>query len=607
MCGIVGVLGNHEAAPLLVEALKRLEYRGYDSAGIATVQSGRLDRRRAVGKLVNLSDLLVHDPLAGKAGIGHTRWATHGAPSVTNAHPHQAGPVAVVHNGIIENFRELRAELRGHGLEFVTQTDTETVALLTQHHMAQGASPVEAARQTIARLHGAFALVFLFEGEENLLIAARKGSPLAIGHGDGEMFVGSDAIALAPMTDRITYLEEGDFAVLTRTSLEIRDANGELANRAVKTIQIEAAQVDKAGHKHFMAKEIAEQPRVIGEALRFYLSGEGNAINLPGDGVDFTQVDRLSMVACGTAFYACLTAKYWFEQIAGLPVDVDIASEFRYREPPIPARTVALFVSQSGETADTLAALRYCEGKAARIVSVVNVTESSIARGSDLALPIMAGAEIGVASTKAFTCQLTVLLLLALQAAHQRGRISDEELSDHLSALRALPVALNAALDLSGTIRKAARKLSEASDVLFLGRGLMYPLALEGALKLKEISYIHAEAYASGELKHGPIALIDKTMPVVVMAPRDGLFDKTVSNMQEVMARGGKVMLITDAEGAAEASDQTWEVIVMPRIDAVLTPILYAIPAQLLAYHTAVAKGTDVDQPRNLAKSVTVE
>jgi glucosamine--fructose-6-phosphate aminotransferase (isomerizing) len=356
-----------------------------------------------------------------------------------------------------------------------------------------------------------------------------------------------------------------------------------------------------------MAKEIAEQPRVIGEALRFYLSGEGNAINLPGDGVDFTQVDRLSMVACGTAFYACLTAKYWFEQIAGLPVDVDIASEFRYREPPIPARTVALFVSQSGETADTLAALRYCEGKAARIVSVVNVTESSIARGSDLALPIMAGAEIGVASTKAFTCQLTVLLLLALQAAHQRGRISDEELSDHLSALRALPVALNAALDLSGTIRKAARKLSEASDVLFLGRGLMYPLALEGALKLKEISYIHAEAYASGELKHGPIALIDKTMPVVVMAPRDGLFDKTVSNMQEVMARGGKVMLITDAEGAAEASDQTWEVIVMPRIDAVLTPILYAIPAQLLAYHTAVAKGTDVDQPRNLAKSVTVE
>lgn len=607
MCGIIGVLGNHEAAPLLVEALKRLEYRGYDSAGIATVQHGKLDRRRAVGKLVNLSDLLVHEPLAGKAGIGHTRWATHGAPSVTNAHPHQAGPVAVVHNGIIENFRDLRAELRGHGLEFVTQTDTETVALLTQHHMAQGAAPVEAARQTIAKLHGAFALVFLFQGEEDLLVAARKGSPLAIGHGDGEMFVGSDAIALAPMTDRITYLEEGDIAVVTRTSLEIRDANGELANRAVKTIQIEAAQVDKAGHKHFMAKEIAEQPRVIGEALRYYLSGEGDTINLPGQGIDFTKLDRLSLVACGTAFYACMTAKYWFEQLAGLPVDVDIASEFRYREPPIPARTAALFVSQSGETADTLAALRYCEGKAATILSVVNVAESSIARESDLALPIMAGAEIGVASTKAFTCQLTVLLLLALEAAHQRGRITDDALHDHLSALRALPVALNAALDLSGSIRQAARKLSESTDVLFLGRGLMYPLALEGALKLKEISYIHAEAYASGELKHGPIALIDKTMPVVVMAPRDALFDKTVSNMQEVMARGGKVMLITDAEGAAEASEDTWEVIVMPRVDPVLTPILYALPAQLLAYHTAVAKGTDVDQPRNLAKSVTVE
>jgi glutamine---fructose-6-phosphate transaminase (isomerizing) len=607
MCGIVGVLGDHEAAPLLVEALKRLEYRGYDSAGIATVNNGKLDRRRAVGKLVNLSDLLVHDPLAGKSGIGHTRWATHGAPSVVNAHPHQAGPVAVVHNGIIENFRELRAELRAHGLEFVTQTDTETVALLTQHHMAQGAGPVEAARQTIARLHGAFALVFLFDGEDDLLIAARKGSPLAIGHGDGEMFVGSDAIALAPMTDRITYLEEGDIAVLTRTSLEIRDLNGELANRPIKTIQIEAAQVDKAGHKHFMAKEIAEQPRVIGEALRFYLSGEGDTIRLPGDGMDFTTIDRLSMVACGTAFYACMTAKYWFEQLAGLPVDVDIASEFRYREPPIPARTVALFVSQSGETADTLAALRFCADKAAAIVSVINVPESSIARESDLALPIMAGVEIGVASTKAFTCQLTVLLLLALEAAHQRGRISNDELSDHLSALRALPVALNAALDLSGRIKQAARKLSESSDVLFLGRGLMYPLALEGALKLKEISYIHAEAYASGELKHGPIALIDKTMPVVVMAPRDALFDKTVSNMQEVMARGGKVMLITDAEGEAEASDQTWQVLVMPRIDPVLTPILYALPAQLLAYHTAVAKGTDVDQPRNLAKSVTVE
>ena len=607
MCGIVGVLGNHEVAPILVEALKRLEYRGYDSAGIATVNNGHLDRRRAVGKLVNLSDLLVHDPLPGKSGIGHTRWATHGAPSVLNAHPHRAGPVAVVHNGIIENFRELRCELTEKGFDFATETDTETVALLAQSYMAEGHAPVEAARLTLSRLHGAFALAFLFDGEEDLMIAARKGSPLAIGHGDGEMFVGSDAIALAPLTDRITYLEEGDWAVLTRHSVEIRDAHNHLANRDMRRIEIDSARIDKGGHKHFMAKEIAEQPSVIGEAIRHYLSNDAAHVALPGDGLDFTQIDRLTMVACGTAFYACLTAKYWFEQLARLPVEVDIASEFRYREPPIPAKTVALFVSQSGETADTLAALRYCQDKAAQIVSVVNVPESSIARESDLALPILAGAEIGVASTKAFTCQLTVLLMLALKAAEQRGTISPERLSDLLSQLRALPNTLNHALDQNAATERAARKLAEASDVLFLGRGLMYPLALEGALKLKEISYIHAEAYASGELKHGPIALIDKTLPVVVMAPRDGLFEKTVSNMQEVLARGGKVMLITDAAGAAEAANDTWETIVMPQVDPVLSPILYAVPAQLLAYHTAVAKGTDVDQPRNLAKSVTVE
>ncbi|MDX1781249.1 MAG: glutamine--fructose-6-phosphate transaminase (isomerizing) [Thalassovita sp.] len=606
MCGIVGVLGNHEAAPILVDALKRLEYRGYDSAGIATVNEGKLDRRRAVGKLVNLSDLLVHAPLPGKAGIGHTRWATHGAPSVTNAHPHLAGPVAVVHNGIIENFRDLRAELAEKGIDFATETDTETVALMTQHYMNQGDSPVEAARKTVARLEGAFALAFLFDGEDDLLIAARKGSPLAIGHGDGEMFVGSDAIALAPMTDRITYLEEGDFAVITRTSLEIRDAQGDLANREIRTIRMDDARVDKGGHKHFMAKEIEEQPRVIGEAVRHYLSEDGNSVALPGD-LDFTKIERLTMVACGTAFYACQTAKYWFEQLAHLPVDVDIASEFRYREPPLSKGTVALFVSQSGETADTLAALRYCDGKADKIVSVVNVAESSIARESDLVLPILAGVEIGVASTKALTCQLTVLLMLALKAAQQRGTMTDEQIADKLSALRAVPAVLNSALDQDAVILASARKLSEATDVLFLGRGLMYPLALEGALKLKEISYIHAEAYASGELKHGPIALIDKTMPVVVMAPHDGLFDKTRSNMEEVLARGGKVMLITDAKGAAEAADEVWLTIVMPEIDPVLTPILYAIPAQLLAYHTAVAKGTDVDQPRNLAKSVTVE
>ena len=606
MCGIVGVLGDHEVAPILVEALKRLEYRGYDSAGIATVNDGKLARRRAVGKLVNLSDLLVHEPLAGKSGIGHTRWATHGAPTVTNAHPHQAGKVAVVHNGIIENFRELRAELADAGVEFVTETDTETVALMTHRYMTEGADPVEAAKKTLARLEGAFALAFLFDGYEDLMIAARKGSPLAIGYGTGEMFVGSDAIALSPLTDRISYLEEGDIAVITRTSVEVTDANGNLANRAIRTIQIDATRIDKGGHKHFMAKEIAEQPGVIGQAISHYLSDRGE-IMLPDGGIDFTKVDRITMVACGTASYACMTAKYWFEQIARIPVEVDVASEFRYREPPIPDRTLAVFVSQSGETADTLAALRYCDGKAQSILSVINVPESSIARESDLALPIYAGVEVGVASTKAFTCQLTVLLLLVLKAANDRGVLDDAALADHISALRGLPSVINTALEQNDTMRSAAYKLSSARDVLFLGRGQMFPLALEGALKLKEISYIHAEAYASGELKHGPIALVDEDVPVVVLAPKDALFDKTVSNMQEVMARKGKVILVSDADGLLEASHGVWESIEMPKVADILAPILYAIPAQLLAYHTAVAKGTDVDQPRNLAKSVTVE
>ncbi|MEW2911785.1 glutamine--fructose-6-phosphate transaminase (isomerizing) [Leisingera sp. JC11] len=607
MCGIVGVLGNHEAAPILVEALKRLEYRGYDSAGIATVNDGALRRRRAVGKLVNLSDLLVHEPLAGKAGIGHTRWATHGAPSVSNAHPHRAGSVAVVHNGIIENYKELRAELLNCGMEFRTETDTETVALMTERYLKEGHSPVDAAFKTLDQLEGAFALAFLFDGEEDLIVAARKGSPLAIGHGDGEMFVGSDAIALAPLTDRITYLEEGDRVVVTRAGAEIRNAAGTLVNRETKTIQIDSSQVDKGGHKHFMAKEIAEQPHVIAEAIRHYLPVEENAVRLPGEGVDFSQVERLTMVACGTAFYACLTAKYWFEQIARLPVEVDIASEFRYREPPIPGKTLALFVSQSGETADTLAALRYCQEKADKILSVVNVPESSIARESDLALPIFAGPEIGVASTKAFTCQLTVLLALALKAACDRGHLNADEMAEYATAIRGLPNVLSSALEQNEAIRLAAQKVSEARDVLFLGRGLMFPLALEGALKLKEISYIHAEAYASGELKHGPIALIDKNMPVVVLTPKDSLFDKSVSNMQEVLARKGKVLMISDQDGIDEAGDDVWCAIRMPKVKEALSPILYAIPAQLLAYHTAVAKGTDVDQPRNLAKSVTVE
>ena len=606
MCGIVGILGTNEVAPILVEALKRLEYRGYDSAGIATINDGILDRRRAIGKLVNLGDRLVHEPLAGKSGIGHTRWATHGAPNENNAHPHKSGKVAVVHNGIIENFRELRAELATHGLEFTTDTDTETVAMLTDYFVSQGATPIEAVNQTLAKLDGAFALAFLFDGEQDLMIAARKGSPLAIGHGDGEMYIGSDAIALSPMTNRVTYLEEGDCAVLTRKSLAIRDQNGELANRAVKTIEIDSSRVDKAGYKHFMAKEIAEQPTVLGNTLSHYISPEGE-INLPDPGIDFTKIERLTMVACGTAYYACMTAKYWFEQIARIPVEIDVASEFRYREPPITKGTVALFVSQSGETADTLAALRYCEGKADKILSVVNVPESSIARESDLALPIFAGVEVGVASTKAFTCQLTVLLSLALKAASDRGKITPEQLADHVASMRNVPALVNAAIDQDAQMQSAARKISEARDVLFLGRGIMYPLAHEGALKLKEISYIHAEAYASGELKHGPIALVDKHVPVVVMAPRDPLFDKSVSNMQEVMARKGKVVLISDAQGLEEAGEGAWVTVEMPTIPDVVAPIVYAVPAQLLAYHTAVAKGTDVDQPRNLAKSVTVE
>ena len=607
MCGIVGVLGNHEVAPILVEALKRLEYRGYDSAGIATINNGQLDRRRAVGKLVNLSDLLVHEPLAGKSGIGHTRWATHGAPTLDNAHPHKAGGVAVVHNGIIENFRELRAELSELGISFQTETDTETIALMTEHHMQRGAGPIEAARKTLDQLTGAFALAFLFDGEEDLIVAARKGSPLAIGHGDGEMYVGSDAIALAPLTDRITYLEEGDCAVVTRTSLEIRDANGALANRPARRIEIDSAAIDKAGHKHFMAKEIAEQPNVLARAIEHYLPSGEIDVNLPGDGIDFAKVDRLTMVACGTAYLACMTAKYWFEQIARLPVEIDVASEYRYREPPVTPCTVAIFVSQSGETADTLAALRYAQGKAEKIVSVVNVPESSIARESDLVLPILAGVEVGVASTKAFTCQLSVLLMLALKAGVDRGHISADAMADHIADLRGLPSVINAALDLDQEFQRTGLALSEARDVLFLGRGKMYPLAHEGALKLKEISYIHAEAYASGELKHGPIALIDKHMPVVVLAPRDALFDKTVSNMQEVLARKGKVVLISDKAGIEIAKEGVWKTIQMPDVADLLTPILYAIPAQLLAYHTAVAKGTDVDQPRNLAKSVTVE
>lgn len=607
MCGIVGVLGQHQAAPILVEALKRLEYRGYDSAGIATINNGKLETRRAIGKLVNLSDLLVHEPLAGKSGIGHTRWATHGVPSTKNAHPHQAGSVAVVHNGIVENFKELREELAQLGIPYKTDTDTETVALLAQYHLSQGDSPRVAAQKTVVRLEGAFALAFLFHGEEDLMIAARKGSPLAIGHGDGEMYVGSDAIALAPLTDRITYLDEGDFAVLTRKSVEITDKNGALANRETRTIAIDSARVDKAGYKHFMAKEIAEQPSVLKNTLQNYIIADGTNIELPANDIDLASIERLTMVACGTAFYAALTAKYWFEKIARVPVEVDVASEFRYREPPVAPGTSALFVSQSGETADTLAALRYMTSQNATIISVVNVPESSIARESDLVLPLHAGVEIGVASTKAFTAQLTVLALLAIKVAYAKGVISEAQYREYISDINRIPGLVSQALGIDTAVQKVARKLATAQDVIFLGRGAMYPIAMEGALKLKEISYIHAEGYPSGELKHGPIALIDKKIPVVVLAPMDSLFEKSVSNMQEVMARSGKVLLLSCQNGLNAASDGTWSTLTMPATPELIAPILYAIPAQLLAYHTAVAKGTDADQPRNLAKSVTVE
>lgn len=605
MCGIVGILGQHQVAPLLVEGLKRLEYRGYDSAGIATVNDGRLDRRRAVGKLVNLSDLLVHDPLAGRAGIGHTRWATHGAATVANAHPHRAGGVAMVHNGIIENFRDLRAELSAAGHVFESETDTETVVVAVRNELAQGKTPQQAVEAVLPRLHGAFALCFLFEGEDDLMICARKGSPLAIGHGDGEMFVGSDAIALAPLTDRVTYLEEGDWAVITRAGAQIFDVAGRRANRPETRIALDQARVEKGGYKHFMAKEIAEQPVVLADALRHY--GGGSHAKSVLEGLDFSGVDRLAMVACGTAHYACHVAKYWFERYARLPVDIDIASEFRYRDPVLSPRQWAIFVSQSGETADTLAALRHAREQVAKTVSVVNVPTSSIARESDVALPILAGVEVGVASTKAFTGQLQVLAMMALKAGRDRGLLSAEDHARHLADLASLPGLMSHVLSLAGRIEGLSEEIAKAQDVLFLGRGPMYPLALEGALKLKEISYIHAEAYASGELKHGPIALIDPSVPVVVLAPRDPLFDKTVSNMHEVMARHGKVLLISDEAGLAEAGEGVWRKLALPACPDLLAPLLYALPVQLLAYHTAIAKGTDVDQPRNLAKSVTVE
>ena len=607
MCGIVGILGNHEASPILVDALKRLEYRGYDSSGIATINDGVLERRREIGKLVNLADKLVHQPLKGKIGIGHTRWATHGSPTLANAHPQKTGKVAVVHNGIIENFKKLRDELISNGANFQSETDTETIAQLCMSFIDGGDDPKIAAKKTLARLEGAYALCFLFHGYDNLLIAARKGSPLAIGHGNGEMFVGSDAIALAPMTNQVTYLEEGDWAVITRESLEIRDTNGTKIKRSKQTLDLNTQNVAKGNHKHFMAKEIAEQPSVLADAIQHNLNTSRDKLEISDLELDFKNINRITLVACGTAFLACNVAKYWFEKIARISIDLDVASEFRYREPPVEKNNLAIFVSQSGETADTLAALRYCNKNKMKTLGIVNVDESTIAREASMSMQIHAGPEIGVTSTKAFSCQLSILYFLVIKAAKEKDIIDNNQEAELVKSILQLPSIIVDALSLESEIKLAAQELSKASNAIFLGRGAMYPLALEGALKLKEISYIHAEGYASGELKHGPIALVDENMPVIVLAPKDELFDKTVSNMHEVMARGGKVLLITDTEGASEAQEGTWKTIIMPKIANDLAPILYSIPAQLLAYHTAVSKGTDVDQPRNLAKSVTVE
>ena len=608
MCGIVGILGREPVAGSLVDALKRLEYRGYDFAGVATLERGQLARRRAEGKLRNLETRLAREPLTGTIGIGHTRWATHGKPTENNAHPHATDRLAVVHNGIIENFRELREELEGKGAKFGSETDTEVVAHLVTHEMKNGRSPVEAVAAALPRLRGAFALAFLFTGQEDLLIGARKGSPLAIGYGEGEMYLGSDAIALAPFTDTISYLEDGDSAVLTRRSVEVRDAKGSKVERAVLKSSASAFLVDKGNHRHFMAKEIHEQPEVVGHTLAHYLDMAAERVRLPVDmPFDFRALERVSMSACGTAYYAGLVAKYWFERFARLPVEIDFASEFRYREAPLKAGGLAIFVSQSGETADTLATLRYAKEHKQHVVAVVNVPTSTIARESDVIMPTLAGPEIGVASTKAFTCQLAVLACMAVAAGRARGVLSEADERNLVRALIGVPRHMAEALALEPQIEHLARDLAKSRDVLYLGRGTSYPLSLEGALKLKEISYIHAEGYAAGELKHGPIALIDEKMPVIVIAPYDRVFEKTLSNMQEVAARGGKIILVTDPKGAHEAQVESLSKITLPEMPATVTPLVYAIPVQLIAYHTAVVMGTDVDQPRNLAKSVTVE
>ena len=611
MCGIIGIVGSASVADRLVDGLKRMEYRGYDSSGICTLHDGMLVRRRAEGRLANLVGVLAGDPAPGNVGIAHTRWATHGAPTAANAHPHATGEVAIVHNGIIENFKELRAELAARGRVFESETDSEVVAHLISAGVEAGADPVAAVREVLPRLRGAFALAIAFRQHPDLLIGARLGSPLVLGYGpegeDAEMYLGSDALALAPLTQRIAYLEEGDWVVITRDGAQVYDAENTAVTREITTSGASAVAVEKGNYRHFMQKEIYEQPTVVAQTLASYLRRSDNSVALPQIDFDLSAVRRLTIVACGTSFYAGMVAKYWFEQFARVPVDIDVASEFRYRNPVLEEGGLALFISQSGETADTLAALRHCKANGQTIGVVVNVPTSTMAREADLLLPTHAGPEIGVASTKAFTCQLAVLAALAAHMAVKRGKMSRAEETEVVKHLLEAPASLNAALAHDDEIAAIAPLIAPARDVLYLGRGQDYPLALEGALKLKEISYIHAEGYASGELKHGPIALIDNRVPVIVLAPRDALFDKTVSNMQEVMARHGKVVLISDAAGIAEAGAGCWKTLTLPSVAPQFAPILYSVPAQLLAYHTAIAKGTDVDQPRNLAKSVTVE
>jgi len=607
MCGIVAIVGKTLVAQRLFDGLKRLEYRGYDSAGICTIDHGELARRRAEGKLENLARELAGEPLGGTIGIAHTRWATHGAPTVDNAHPHVVGPVAIVHNGIIENFKPLRDELIADGREFKSETDTEVVAHLVAREVEGGVSPQDAVANILPRLQGAFAIAFLFRDHPDLVIGARMGAPLTVGFGDGENYLGSDALAVAPWTQRIAYLDEGDWAIVRRDGIEIFDRENEPVEREIVESGASAAAVEKGNYRHYMQKEIFEQPIVVAQTLQSYVRPFEGEVALPTGDLDLSAVSRVTIVACGTSFYAGMVAKYWIERFARVPVDIDVASEFRYREPVLEPGGLALFISQSGETADTLAALRHARNEKQRIAVVVNVPTSSMAREADLLLPTHAGPEIGVASTKAFTCQLAVLASLSANLARAKGRLSREEEQEIVAHLQEAPAALNAALGHDDDIAAMAHLIAPARDVLYLGRGPDYPLALEGALKLKEISYIHAEGYAAGEMKHGPIALIDEEVPVIVLAPSGPLFEKTVSNMQEVRARGGKIVLISDAKGLEEAGEGCIATIEMPEVHPLIAPLVYAVPVQLLAYHVAVLKGTDVDQPRNLAKSVTVE